>query len=195
MKPSRYWRYNDQTKKHEPISEEEWQGPKIKGRKDHMTQPTHKIKEGLLYPDRGTTIVEVPKVFEECDSEIEINLADAIGLLTQAWEAVPDVYRHTAVFRITASDDLANVELLYERPETEDEMAARKQWLHQAQEVYDATAWRPIDTAPICGYIEIWDGRGAVCPVHWNYPRNSWMDISNCEVTATHWRPLPKGPK
>lgn len=96
---------------------------------------SHEIKEGVSYTKRGTTIVKA--LYLECDGEdTAIPLCALVDDLNDLLEQIPAEHRDTAKLHIHAYGDYASAEagVTWERPETDEELAARRRSLKSLQD-------------------------------------------------------------
>ncbi len=83
----------------------------------------HDVKN-LSNPIRDTAVMEIDFTY---DDEYEESLTSVIDTLEAALQSIPEQHRETARLKIGGECVMSVVQ--WERPETDDEMAARKAWL------------------------------------------------------------------
>ncbi len=90
----------------------------------------HCIKESVGHLGRATTIVQIADL--DVDGEdSRLSLVDTIARLQKILEDIPEEFRATARLNIRAYGDYASASssITFERPETDEELAARRSWL------------------------------------------------------------------
>jgi hypothetical protein len=108
---------------------------------NHQLLPSHEIKEPIGHTERGTTVVSAFKIDTNGDGETAIPLAALLDDLNELMEQIPPEHRDSAKLNVKAYGDYASadVSVIWTRPETNEELSARRRWLQSIDDEREAS--------------------------------------------------------